>query len=132
MSQEPPYLGQNCITPDPRSEVLMRWLWAFVQATVFRWSPRPLHGFRTRLLRLFGANIPVPSEVVVFPTVRITYPWRLTLEPRSMVGRHVTIYNLGHVTRSRNGGGVRTIARRETLLRREIPRDRRIDLRLTA
>lgn len=101
MSQEPPYLGQNCITPDPRSEVLMRWLWAFVQATVFRWSPRPLHGFRTRLLRLFGANIPVPSEVVVFPTVRITYPWRLTLEPRSMVGRRVTIYNLGHVTLKR-------------------------------
>jgi putative colanic acid biosynthesis acetyltransferase WcaF len=75
MSQEPPYLGQNCITPDPRSEVLMRWLWAFVQATVFRWSPRPLHGFRTWLLRLFGANISAPSEVVVFPTVRITYPW---------------------------------------------------------
>lgn len=101
MSQEPPYLGQNCVTPDPRSEVLMRWLWAFVQATIFRWSPRPLHGFRTRLLRLFGANIPAPSHVVVFPTARITYPWRLTLAPRSMVGRHVTIYNLGHVTLQR-------------------------------
>jgi putative colanic acid biosynthesis acetyltransferase WcaF len=98
MSAESPYLGQNCVTPDPRSEVLLRWLWAFVQATVFRWSPRPLHGFRARLLRLFGARIPAPSRTVIFPTVRITFPWRLTLEPRAMIGRNVTVYNLGHVT----------------------------------
>jgi putative colanic acid biosynthesis acetyltransferase WcaF len=101
MNSEAPYLGQNCVTPDPRGEVLLRWLWAFVQATLFRWSPRPLHGFRTRLLRLFGADISEPSKVVVFPTVRVTYPWRLRLEPRSMVGRHVTIYNLGYITLKR-------------------------------
>lgn len=93
-----PYLGQGCVTPYPRREVLLRWLWAFVQATVFRWSPRPWHGFRTRLLKLFGADIPAPGEVVVFPTVQITYPWKLTLAPRAMVGRHVRIYNLAHVT----------------------------------
>src|SRR6266542_5813428 len=98
MSKEPPYLGQDCVTPDPRKEVLLRWLWAFVQATLFRWSPRPFHGFRTRLLRLFGADIPAPSQVVVFPTARITYPCRLTLAPRSMVGRNVTLYSLGHIT----------------------------------
>lgn len=101
MPTEPAYLGQNCVTPDPRREVLLRWLWAFVQATIFRWSPRPFHTFRTRLLRLFGANIPEPSKVVVFPTARITYPWRLTLAPRSMVGRHVILYNLGHITLQR-------------------------------
>lgn len=98
MSAEPPYLGQGCVTPDPRTEVLLRWLWAFVQATVFRWSPRPWHGFRTRLLRLFGADIPNPAQVVIFPTARISYPWRLRLEPRSMVGRNVTLYNLGQIT----------------------------------
>lgn len=98
MNVEPPYLGQNCITPDPKSEVLLRWLWAFVQSTIFRWSPRPLHTFRARLLRLFGADIPVPSQVVVFPTVKVTYPWRLTLAPRAMIGRRVTVYNLGHIT----------------------------------
>lgn len=98
MPQEAPYLGQNCVTPDLRSEVLLRWVWAFVQATLFRWSPRPWHGFRTRLLRIFGADIPAPSQVVVFPSVRITYPWRLRLEPRSMIGRFVTVYNLGPIT----------------------------------
>jgi len=97
MSPESPYLGQGCVTPDPRSEVLLRWLWALVQATIFRWSPRPLHGFRARLLRLFGADIPHPSQVVVFPTVRVTYPWRLTLAPRSIVGRNVTLYSLGRI-----------------------------------
>lgn len=101
MSQEPPYLGQGCVTPDPRGEVLLRWVWAFVQATIFRWSPRPLHGFRAWLLRFFGADIPEPGKVVVFPTVRITYPWRLTLAPRAMVGRHVTLYNLGPITLQR-------------------------------
>jgi|ERR1035437_1353106 putative colanic acid biosynthesis acetyltransferase WcaF len=101
MPVEAPYLGQNCVTPDPRGEVLRRWVWALVQATLFRWSPRPFHGFRTRLLRVFGANISEPSHVVVFPTARITYPWRLTLAPRSMVGRNVTLYNLGHITLQR-------------------------------
>lgn len=98
MSLSAPYLGQNCITPDPRRLVLLRWLWLFVQSTLFRWSPRPCHGFRARLLKLFGADIPVPSQVVIFPTAKVTFPWRLHLEPRSMVGRHVTIYNLGQVT----------------------------------
>lgn len=100
-SNEAPYLGQNCVTPVSRREVLLRGLWAFVQATLFRWSPRPLHGFRARLLRLFGAEIPEPARVVIFPTVRITYPWRLTLAPRSMVGRNVTLYNLARITLQR-------------------------------
>lgn len=98
MSSESPYLGQNCVTPIRRHEVLLRWVWAFVQATVFRWSPRPLHGFRARLLKLFGADIATPGQVVVFPTARITYPWRLTLAPRTMIGRNVIVYNLGHIT----------------------------------
>jgi len=101
MSQEPPYLGQGCVTPDPRREVLLRFVWAFVQATLFRWSPRPFHTFRASLLKWFGANIPVPSQVVIFPTARVIYPWRLTLAPRSMVGRNVMIYNLGHITLER-------------------------------
>lgn len=89
------YLGQDCTTPYPRSEVLRRWLWLMVQSTLFRWSPRPLHGFRLVLLRLFGAEIPGPA--VVFPTVQIMFPWKLSLAPRSMVGPHVTLYNLAPV-----------------------------------
>jgi putative colanic acid biosynthesis acetyltransferase WcaF len=90
-----PYLGENCTTPYPRSAVAGRWLWLFVQSTVFRWSPRPLHGFRAALLRLFGADIAGP--VVIFPTARIAFPKNLTLAPRSMVGPHVNLYNLAPI-----------------------------------
>ena len=96
MSDAPaPYLGQDCVTPNPRGEVLRRWLWLAVQSTFFRWSPRPFHGFRAALLRLFGAQIAGP--VVIFPTVKVIYPWKLALESRSMVGPHVNLYNLAPV-----------------------------------
>jgi putative colanic acid biosynthesis acetyltransferase WcaF len=36
--------------------------------------------------------------VVIFPSVQITFPWKLTLAPRAMIGRQVRIYNLGPVT----------------------------------
>ncbi len=101
MAAEAPYLGQNCTTPYPRGEVLRRLLWAGVQATLFRWSPRPLHGFRAGLLKLFGATIPTPFQVVIFPTAKITFPWKLTLAPRSMVGPRVILYNLAPITLQR-------------------------------
>ena len=90
-----PYLGQNCTTPYPRSMVLRLWLWLFVQSTLFRWSPRPLHGFRAWLLRCFGADIPGP--VVIFPTAKVVFPQKLSLAPRSMVGPHVNLYNLAAI-----------------------------------
>ena len=94
-SFDSPHLGQNCITPYPKAEVIQRWLWLFVQSTLFRWSPRPLHGFRATLLRCFGAEITGP--VVIFPTARIVFPRKLTLAPRSMVGPHVNLYNLAPI-----------------------------------
>jgi putative colanic acid biosynthesis acetyltransferase WcaF len=95
VSDPAPYLGQDCATPYPKTEVLRRWLWLAVQSTVFRWSPRPLHGFRVWLLRCFGAGIEGP--VVIFPTARVMFPWKLTLAPRSMVGPHVNLYNLAPI-----------------------------------
>ncbi|MEI6107920.1 MAG: putative colanic acid biosynthesis acetyltransferase [Opitutae bacterium] len=95
MSDSPPYLGQHCTTPYPKSAVLGRWLWLLVQATLFRWSPRPMHGFRVWLLRCFGADIAGPA--VIFPTVKIIFPQNLCLAPHSMVGPHVNLYNLAPI-----------------------------------
>jgi len=89
MSNDAPYLGQNCVTPYPAGAVLGRWLWLAVQSTLFRWSPRPL--------RLFGADIPHPGRVVIFPTARVVFPRNLSLAERSMVGPHVNLYNLAPV-----------------------------------
>ena len=97
MTNPEPYLGQNCTTPYPKSEMLGRWLWLAVQSTVFRWSPRPLHFFRAWLLKLFGADIAHPGQVVIFPTTKVMFPWKLSLAPRSMVGPHVTLYNLARI-----------------------------------
>lgn len=96
-----PFLGQNSQTPYTRSENMNRLLWALVEATLFRWSPRPWHAFRARLLRIFGAQIPQPGEVVVFPSARITFPSNLSLASRSMIGPGVRIYNLAMVTLQR-------------------------------
>ncbi|NBR09314.1 MAG: colanic acid biosynthesis acetyltransferase WcaF [Opitutaceae bacterium] len=76
--------------------MLGRWLWLFVQSTLFRWSPRPLHNFRSWLLRCFGADITEP--VVIFPTAKIIFPKNLSLAAHSMVGPHVTLYNLAPIT----------------------------------
>lgn len=98
MTTHSPYLGHGTRSSCGLRELGLRTCWAFIQATLFRWSPRPWHGFRARLLKLFGADIAAPSHVVIFPTVKVTYPWRLHLAPRSMVGRNVTIYNLADIT----------------------------------
>jgi putative colanic acid biosynthesis acetyltransferase WcaF len=97
MPNEDPYLGQGCSSPDSGGTIARRICWAFVQATVFRWSPRPWHGFRSRLLVMFGADIPEPGKVVVFPSASIVFPWKLELAPRSMIGPNVTVYNLAPV-----------------------------------
>jgi putative colanic acid biosynthesis acetyltransferase WcaF len=52
-------------------------------------------------LKLFGATIPEPGKVVVFPTVSVVFPWKLVLQPRSMLGPRVLVYNLAQVSLGR-------------------------------
>ena len=47
------------------------------------------------MLRLFGAQ--VGADVHVYPTVRITIPWNLTLQDGCAVGDHAVIYALGSI-----------------------------------
>jgi putative colanic acid biosynthesis acetyltransferase WcaF len=95
---EPAYLGQGCRSPYSWRELARRRLWALVQATLFRWSPERCHRWRAWLLKIFGADIPDTDAVVIFPTTTVHFPWQLRLEPRSMVGRDVRIYNLARIT----------------------------------
>lgn len=94
----PHYLGEGNISPNPRRAIARRWLWALVQSTAFRWSPRGCHRFRIALLRLFGAQIPADGHVRIYPTAQVIYPWKLTCAPRVLIGPHVNIYNLATVT----------------------------------
>lgn len=86
------------MTPYPMRDVIWRTLWSLVQATLFRWSPRPWHRFRVELLRWFGATIPEPDKVVIFPTATVVFPWKLTLHARAMIAPNVRVYNLAPIT----------------------------------
>lgn len=70
-------------------------LWWLVEATLFRCSPQFMFGWRRFLLRLFGARI--GQNVLVRPTVRTTYPWKLSIGDYSWVGDDVVLYTLGEI-----------------------------------
>lgn len=70
-------------------------LWWLVQATLFRWSPQFLYGFRASLLRAFGAS--VGQGVVIRPTVTVTYPWKVAIGNYAWVGDDVVLYSLGEI-----------------------------------
>ena len=71
-------------------------LWWIVQACFFATSPQFAYSWRRFLLRLFGADIGI--GVIVRPTARITYPWKLKIGDYSWVGDHVELYNLGEIS----------------------------------
>jgi putative colanic acid biosynthesis acetyltransferase WcaF len=73
----------------------MRVLWSLVSPS-FRYSPRPLFGWRRFLLRLFGAE--VGQQVHIYNSADIYMPWNLEIDDWSSIGEHAFIYNLGKVT----------------------------------
>ncbi len=70
-------------------------LWWLVQSTLFAWSPQFLYGWRRFLLRAFGARI--GKEVIVRPTARIQFPWKLKIGDYSWIGDDVVLYSLGDI-----------------------------------
>jgi putative colanic acid biosynthesis acetyltransferase WcaF len=71
-------------------------LWWFIQATLFAWSPQFLYGWRRFLLRCFGASI--GNNVIIRPSVVVTYPWKLTIGDHAWVGDNVELYTLGAIS----------------------------------
>lgn len=70
-------------------------LWWLVQATAFSCSPQFMYGWRNFLLRMFGAKI--GKNVIIRPSVKITYPWKLEVGENSWVGDNVELYTLGNI-----------------------------------
>ncbi|WP_304665206.1 putative colanic acid biosynthesis acetyltransferase [Igneacidithiobacillus copahuensis] len=70
-------------------------LWWLVQSSLFAGSPQVLYGWRRFLLRLFGAK--VGKGVIIRPSARITYPWKLSIGDFSWVGDDVVLYTLGEI-----------------------------------
>ncbi len=70
-------------------------LWWLVQAIVFPLSPQPFHFLRRGLLRLFGAKVGV--GVIIRPTARFTYPWKVEIGDYSWIGDDVVFYSLDKI-----------------------------------
>ena len=71
-----------------------------MQATVFPLTLHADHRPRRFLLRLFGARI--GRAVVVRPTARFTYPWKVTIGDYSWIGDNVVFYSLDQITVGRH------------------------------
>jgi putative colanic acid biosynthesis acetyltransferase WcaF len=75
---------------------LKRLVWGFVYLFLFRYSPRPLHSWRSFLLRLFGASI--GKGVHVYPKVSIWAPWHLVIGDETGIANGVILYSQGIIT----------------------------------
>lgn len=75
-------------------------LWWLVQASLFRLSPQFCYGWRRALLRLFGAQI--GAGVLVRPSARITYPWKLAVGDHAWIGDEVILYTLDRISIGRD------------------------------
>ena len=75
---------------------LARVIWQTAYFLLFKFSPRPLHSWRSFLLRLFGAKVGL--NVHVYPGVKIWAPWNLSLADGCCIGNGATLYSQGYIT----------------------------------
>jgi len=89
---------QGLPNPSPHTlkNRILRILWNLVQATLFRYSPRPMLRWRAFLLRLFGANITKKSRV--YPRAKIWGPWNLTMGDHATIADDVDCYCVAQIT----------------------------------
>ena len=69
--------------------------WWIVQTFLFSPSPQVMYGWRRFLLRCFGAKI--GKKVLIRPSVKVTYPWKVSIGDYSWIGDEVVLYSLGDI-----------------------------------
>jgi putative colanic acid biosynthesis acetyltransferase WcaF len=70
-------------------------LWWIVQDWLIRPSPQFMYGWRRYWWRLFGAKL--GAGVLIRPTARVQYPWKVTVGDRSWIGDQAELYSLGEI-----------------------------------
>ena len=68
-----------------------RAVWNLCWLLLYRPSPRPMHGWRSALLRLFGARM--GPKCHFYPGSRVWAPWNLVCADHVAAGNGVEIYN---------------------------------------
>lgn len=74
-----------------RKNQLARMVWQFVWLLLYRTSPRPLHAWRSSLLRCFGATM--GPHCHFYPGSRVWAPWNLRCADQVTAADGVEIYN---------------------------------------
>jgi putative colanic acid biosynthesis acetyltransferase WcaF len=75
---------------------LRRLAWNVCWATLYRMSPRPLHSWRSFLLRAFGATMGPACHF--YPGSKIWAPWNLICADQVTAGDGAEIYNPAPIT----------------------------------
>lgn len=88
---------------------LRRLVWNVARLLLYRPTPIMMHGWRVRILSVFGAQI--EGRAYPYPDVLVWAPWNLQMAPGSCLGSGVICYNVAPV---RLGRGV-TVSQRSHL-----------------
>jgi putative colanic acid biosynthesis acetyltransferase WcaF len=72
-----------------------RAIWGVVYLLMFRPTPKVLHGWRSSLLRMFGARVGRGAHP--HPSCKIWAPWNLVMGDHSCLGPHVDCYNVAQI-----------------------------------
>ncbi len=72
-----------------------RAIWMVIGKPIFRASFHNWHGFRTTILRLFGAKI--GKRVAIRPTANVEVPWMLEIDDEATIGDSAILYSLGRI-----------------------------------
>jgi acetyltransferase-like isoleucine patch superfamily enzyme/glycosyltransferase involved in cell wall biosynthesis len=83
-------------SPWRKMENAKRALWMLVRTIFFRPSFHNWYGFRSWLLRMFGAKM--GRAVRIRPTAMVEVPWNLDLEDDVIIGDYAILYSLGKIT----------------------------------
>jgi putative colanic acid biosynthesis acetyltransferase WcaF len=70
---------------------LRRVTWNLCWSLLYRTSPRPFHGWRSMLLRLFGARLGPACHF--YPKSKVWAPWNLICEDRVTAADDAELYN---------------------------------------
>ncbi|MER2520296.1 MAG: putative colanic acid biosynthesis acetyltransferase [Bdellovibrionales bacterium] len=70
-------------------------LWWIVQSLLIHTTPQFMYGWRRFLWRLFGAKI--GDHVMIRPSARVTYPWKVSVGDNSWIGDRAELYSLGPI-----------------------------------
>lgn len=74
--------------------------WWIIQSVLFGTSPQFMYGWRRFLLRSFGAEI--GKGVLLRPSVRTQFPWKVSIGDHSWIGDDAVLYSLGQISIGKN------------------------------